>query len=302
MQALAELNHIPAMTNEAERLCFYRHALEAADKGAIVEFGAWLGASTAYMAAAMRDSGVPGKVHTFDKFLSKQGHIHKVREHFKKRGMDLSKAPIGDAFGQFKKNLGPLLEYVEPHKGEIADKRWKGGRIALIVNDAPKRIPVIAAMLANFRSGIETGTVMAWQDFCHFPSYEIPATLYRLRDHFEFVEAPYPGSTLVFRVTDLWEPEQATEAALALSEWTPEEIAEAYDYWIEGKVRPEKRDVFRCGQAMFLCDIGHVDEAVEVLKEIWARQDRAVVKKWRYLAKARLDFVKRYAALFKLTA
>jgi hypothetical protein len=40
---------------------------------------------------------------------------------------------------------------------------------------------------------------MAWQDFCHFPSYEIPACLYRLRDHLEFVEAVVPGTTLVFR-------------------------------------------------------------------------------------------------------
>jgi hypothetical protein len=144
--------------------------------------------------------------------------------------------------------------------------------------------------------------MMAWQDFCHFPSYEIPATLYRLREHFEFVEAPYPGSTLVFRVKSLWEPEEATADALALKRWTPAEIAEAYAYWTDGKVRPEKRDVFLCGQAMFLCDIGFVREAVAALQEVWRRQDKAVVRKWAYLRERRRDFVKRYAPLFAVAA
>lgn len=290
------------MTNEAERDCFYRLAREAAGKGAIIEFGAWLGASTAYIASAIRDAGVSDKVHTFDKFLSKQGHIHKVRDHFMKRGLDLSKAPVGDAFEQFKTNLGELMAYVEPHKGEIAGQTWGGGPIALIVNDAPKRIPVIASMLANFRSGIQPGTVMAWQDFCHFPSYEIPATLYRLRDHFEFMEAPYPGSTVVFRVKSLWEPEEATADALALKRWSRDEIAEAYDYWLDGIVRPEKADVFRCGQAMFLCDAGLEKDGADALQVVWERQDRAVVNKWRYLRERRPDFVARYAPLFQVTA
>lgn len=298
MQTPVGLNHIPAMTTDAERECYYRLAFDA--DGEVIEFGAWLGASTAYLAAAMRDAGTSRKVHTFDKFLSKQGHIHKVQEHYQKRGMDLSSAPIGDAFAAFKNYLGPLIEYVEPHKGEISDARWNGGPIGLIVNDAPKRVPVIAKMLANFRSGIVPGTVMAWQDFCHFPSYEIPATLYRLREHFEFVEAVYPGSTLVFRVKSLWSAKEASLEALALSTWTPEEIASAWDYWLDGKVRPEKREVFRCGAAMFLCDIGKPDEAVDLFRRIWAGQDKAVVNKWAYLRKRRPDFVTRYAPLFEV--
>ena len=57
---------------------------------------------------------------------------------------------------------------------------------------------------------------MAWQDFCHFPSYPIPACLYRLRQHIEFVEAVTPGSTLVFRVTSQWDADEVSPAALAL--------------------------------------------------------------------------------------
>lgn len=284
---------IPAMTTDAERECYYRLAEEA--DGAVIEFGAWLGASTAYLAAAMRDS-TGNKVHTYDKFLSKKGHIYKVKEHYEKRGIDLSEAPVGDAFEAFKNYLGPLFEYVEPHRGQIENARWGNEPIGLIVNDAPKRVPAISAMLTNFRGGIRPGTIMAWQDFCHFPSYEIPASLYRLRDRFEFTEAVYPGSTLVFRVKSVWEPEEVSQEALG--NWTPEEIGAAWDYWLE-RVPERKADTFRCGRAMFLCDIGQENLAVVVLAGIISRKDKAVLKKWRYLKEARPDFVARYAPLFK---
>jgi hypothetical protein len=288
---------IPAMTSDAERDCYYRLTKEAAGKGAIIEFGAWLGASTAYMAAAIRDSGADQKVHTFDKFLSKKGHIYKVKEHYEKRGMDLSKAPIGDAFDAFKEYLGPLAEYVEAHRGEIEKARWGDDSIALIVNDAPKRVPAISAMLTNFRGGIRPGTVMAWQDFCHFPSYEIPASLYRLREHFEFREAVYPGSTLVFNVESVWSPDEVSREAIG-GEWSPEEIAQAWDYWLE-RVDHRKADIFRCGRAMFLCDLGQPGLAIEALKDALKNEDRTALKKWRYLRECRPDFVTRYAPLFK---
>jgi hypothetical protein len=284
------------MTNEAERDCFYRLTREAAGKGAVLEFGAWLGASTAYMAAAIRDSGITEKMHTFDKFLSKQGHIYKVKEHYEKRGIDLSKAPIGDAFEAFKQYLGPLFEYVEPHRGEIEKAKWGDDAIALIVNDAPKRVPAISAMMTNFRKGIRTGTAMAWQDFCHFPSYEIPASLYRLRDHFKFREAVYPGSTLVFEVTKPWGADEVSREALS-NGWTPEEISRAWDYWLERVAKP-KADTFKCGRALFLCDLGHHELAVEALADAISRNDRPALKKWRYLRERRPDFLTRYRPLF----
>lgn len=288
---------IPAMTTDQERDCYYRLTSEAAGTGAVIEFGAWLGASTAYMAAAIRDSGAAQKVHTYDKFLSKKGHIYKVKEHYQKRGIDLSKAPVGDAFEAFKNYLGPLFQYVESHRGEIEDARWGDEPIALIVNDAPKRIPAISAMLTNFRGGIRPGSVMAWQDFCHFPSYEIPACIYRLRDHFEFREAVYPGSTLVFEVKSIWEPQEVSREALALQTWRPEEIGQAWDYWLK-LVDERKADTFRCGRAMFLCDIGHPELAVEALAEALSRGDRPAIRKWEYLRNARPDFLSRYAPLF----
>lgn len=283
------------MTTDAERALYYRLAKEAPE-GAIVEFGAWLGASTAYIAAGVRDSGSDRKVQVYDKFQSKPGHAQKVKAFYGAKG---SKIPIGPSLEQFRANLGQLLDYVDVHKGQIEDIRWTGGPIALLVTDAPKRVPQISPVLTALRDALQPGSIMAWQDFCHFPSYEIPACLYRLRDHIEFVEAVVPGTTLAFKIVSPWDATEVSLAALSLSRWTPEEVAEAWDYWAEF-VPVEKAPLFQCGSAMFLCDIGHPDEALERLRPVSG--DEAVAKKWTYLRVNRPDFVVRYRPLFDLMA
>jgi hypothetical protein len=302
MQALngvTGLPPIPAMTSDAERECYYRLAQECAQLGCVVELGAWLGASTAYIAAGYRDGGGQGKVQVYDKFLSKPGHLAKVNAFYAKQGIE-GAMPIGDAMARFTANLGPLATLVEAHRCQIENVHWGSAPIALMVTDAPKRVPAISRVLTNFRGGLVTGTIMAWQDFCHFPSYEIPACLYRLADRMEFVEAVVPGTTLVFRITSQWEPGDVGLDRLGLTKWTPTEIAAAWDYWLDGKVPAEKADLFRCGQAMFLCDTGFVGAAVEVLSDVMAHEPADVIAKWQYLATVRPDFVDRYAPLFGL--
>jgi predicted O-methyltransferase YrrM len=301
VQSLAErsvtgLPPIAAMTTDAERECYYRLAKEAAGEGTIVELGAWMGASTAYIAAGIRDSGVEAKAHVYDKFESKPGHIGKVKAFYDKHGID--RIPVGPCLQTFKDNLGPLLEYVEPHPGQIEQMRWGKEPISLLVTDAPKRVPAISAVLTTLRNALQPGALMAWQDFCHFPSYEIPACLYRLRDHLEFVEAVVPGTTLVFRVKSQWNLAEVTQSALALSRWTPEEINEAWGYW-QSFVPREKQALFECGACMFLCDTGNADFAVPALALIHAEFAEAILPKWRYLKEARPDFRARYAPLFK---
>lgn len=288
LDPVTQLPPIPAMTSQAERDCYYRLAKEA--DGAVIEFGAWMGASTAYIAAAMRDSG-KGKAHTYDKFQVKKSHVKKVREFHAKRGEN--KPALQDASVALRENLGPLLDHVEVHHGKIEQAKWESEPIGFIMFDAPKRVPAISAALTNFRKGIRKGTMLAWQDFCHFPSYEIPASLYRLRDHIEFTEAVVPGSTMVFRVTKPWG--EVTRASL--EGWTPDEVALAWRYW-DDFVPDEKFNLFMCGQAMFLSDLGYHKEAVAALKAVLAAGDAEVLKKWRYLRGARPDFVVRYRLLF----
>lgn len=292
------LPRIPAMTSDAERECYYRLAKEGAGKGSIVELGAWMGASTAYIAAGIRDSGVKAKAHVYDKFQSKPGHIRKVKEFYVKRG--IGKAPIGPSLMAFRENLGRLIEYAEPHRGLIENLKWGGEPISVLITDAPKRVPQISAVLTTFRKALQPGSIMAWQDFCHFPSYEIPACLYRIRDHIEFVEAVVPGTTLVFRVKSQWRADEVSLDALALDKWTPDEIDDAWVYWTTcNQVPAEKGALFRCGRAMFLCDTKNALAAVAALADAYHDDAAAIVKKWRYLREARPDFVARYYPLFE---
>jgi hypothetical protein len=287
---------IAAMTTDTERECYYRLTKEAAGKGAIVELGAWMGASTAYIAAGIRDSGVQTKAHVYDHFKSKPGHIAKVQAFYDKEGID--KVPTGPCLETFKDNLGPLNAFIEPHPGEIEVMIWTGGPIALLVTDAPKRVPAISAVMTALRNPLQPGSLMAWQDFCHFPSYEIPACLYRLRNHLEFVEAVVPGTTLVFRVKSQWNLAEVTKSALALSRWTPLEVARAWSYWLDF-VPPEKEALFRCGAAMFMRDIGEPSGAVELLAHTYEDFAEEILPKWRYLKAQRPDFLIRYKPLFE---
>ena len=299
MQALAErsvtgLPPIPAMTTDAERECYYRLTKEAAPKGAIVELGAWLGASTAYIAAGMRDS-TRGKVHVYDCFVSKPGHIGKVQAFYDKENID--KAPVGPSLEAFKDNLGPLNEFVEPHQGQIEQMQWGDEPISLLITDAPKRVKPISIVLTKLRQALKPGALMAWQDFCHFPSYEIPACLFRLAEHIDFVEAIVPGTTLVFRVRSQWSGMDVSLASLDLATWTAEEIAQAWAYW-RPYVAPEKRALFACGEAMFLCDVDRPNLAVAKLAAVFEDDAEAILPKWRYLKANRPDFLTRYAPLF----
>lgn len=284
------------MTSDAERECYYRLAKEAAAQGTIVELGAWMGASSAYIAAGIRDSGVQTKAHVYDKFQSKPGHIRKVKEFYDKR--NINKAPVGPCLETFKANLGGLMKFVEPRPGQIEQTikaPWADNSISLLVTDAPKRVPAISPVLTALKDAMQVGSIMAWQDFCHFPSYEIPACLYRIRHHLEFVEAVVPGTTLVFRVKSQWSADEVSPDSLGLDKWTPAEITRAWDYWLDF-VPDEKAALFMCGEAMFLCDIGESARAVERLEEPSQRPE--LIKKWRYLNEQRPDFRERYRPLF----
>jgi len=280
------VNQIPAMTTVEERRCYYRLTREAASTGAVVELGAWLGAATAYIAAGMRDSGVKTKAHTFDRF------VWKPSSHDKKAGGPLGLPPIK----AFRRHLGPLMEHVDVHAGELRDLAWTSGPVSLLICDAPKRIREISLVLRAFADSIRIGTVLAWQDFAYFPSYDIPAAMMRLSDHVELVDAVHPGTTAVFRVVRPWSADQVSDAALSIRRWTPDEVESAWDAW--GDLLPvAMRPRFACGAAMFLCDLGATGRAQKRLKAIIADYGDDVVPKWRYLIEERSGLMQRYAPL-----
>lgn len=279
---------IPAMTTDAERRCYYRLTRQQAAQGAIVELGAWLGASTAYIAAGLRDAGAPHRAQVYDRF------VWNPKQHDKKAG-----GRVESQLEAFNANLGPLLEHVDAHAVELKRLEWTGGDVALLVCDAPKRIPQIAMTLQAFGPSLKPGALMAWQDFAYFPSYDIPAAMIRLGHRVEFVEAVYPGTTAVFRVRAQWSARDVTESALAINRWAPDEVEAAWDAWAARLPEP-MRPRFACGAAMFLCDLGAVDRAQKRLKAIIAAHPDEVLPKWRYLVEERSGLMDRYRPLVEV--
>jgi hypothetical protein len=200
-------------------------------------------------------------------------------------------------FGTFKANLGPLIDLCEIHRGEISHLIWRGGPIALLVMDAPKRRREISRVLSTFGPYIQPGAKMAWQDFAHFPSYEIVACLHRLSGYIEFDEGIAPGTTAVFTVRKPWPTSAVSEAALAQSTWTYDEILNVWENYAR-KLPEAMRARFRCGAALFMCDMGWPQEGRAVLRRLIADSAAEVLPKWRYLAEHRSNLASRYAPLF----
>lgn len=294
---------IPAMTTEAERLAYWRLAREQAQKGAVIELGAWLGASTVYIAAGVRDSGAREKVHVYDRFVWDPSHERKVIAWHKDHPSDGYRAgPMPNRatmLDTFKQNLGALLPFVEVNQAEIKSLKWRRGPVALLVCDAPKRVKEISSVLGELAPALVPGSRMAWQDFAHFPSYEIVACLTRLLDrgYVKFDEGVSPGTTAIFTVVKPWNPATVSESALALQTWNAGEVKAAWEAWVPRLPDP-MRPRFRCGAAMFLCDIGAAGEGKKLLAGVLKQWPAEVLPKWRYLAEHRQNLAARYTPLF----
>jgi len=279
---------IPAMTTEAERFVSYHLAKNAAGKGAICEIGTWLGAATAYIAAGIRDSGVIQKVHAYDRFKWMPNHDAKA-------GGPLERPMIE----QFKLNLGPLLEYVQIHAGELTNQPWTGGPIAFLAADGPKKTKDISFTLKSFVVMPEGH--MAWQDFGYFPSYDLPAAFARLEasGHVEMVDFVYPGTTAVFKVLKPWDEKDVSINALATKSWQPADILRVWDGW-QQRIPESARPRFMCGAALFLFDNGAQKQAQDLFGDLVGKHRADIVPKWKYLRRAKSSFSVQYAPLYQV--
>jgi hypothetical protein len=279
---------IPAMTTEAERFVSYQLARNAAGHGEICEIGTWLGAATVYIAAGIRDSGFSQKLHAYDRFKWMPNHDAKA-------GGPLARPMIE----QFKMNLGPLLDLVEIHAGELINLPWTGGPIAFLAADGPKRTREISFTLTSFP--VMPGGHMAWQDFGYFPSYDLPAAFAKLEatGKVELVDFVYPGTTAVFKVLEPWEESEVSTNALATKPWLPADILSVWKGW-EARIPEAARPRFMCGAALFLFDQGAKKQAQELFADLVSKHRSEIVPKWKYLRRAKSSFSVQYAPLYQV--
>jgi hypothetical protein len=276
------------MTTPQERRAYYDLALELAAKGEIVELGTWLGASTVFLAAGVRDSSAGARVHSYDRFVWQAIHEYKA-------GVPLTRSMID----QVRVNLGPLYSRVKLHAGEILAQRWSG-EIGLLVADGPKRVHEIVPTLKEFGRHVVAGGCMAWQDFAYFPAYDIPACLDRLEQagRIEFVDSVFPGTTAIFRVVKPLTAADVDPGQFALKRWTPDEIVATWERWRD-RLAEGMRPRWMCGAAMFLCDRGATDRGVRLFRSLLAEHRPAIAPKWEYLKEKRPTMAAKYSALVR---
>lgn len=289
-----DIPEITTMTTPAERRLYYHIASNHSGLGEVVEIGPWLGGSTVHIAAGLRAANTGATLHVFDKFAWVVGANWAA-----KRGADLNR---GDCFqSEFLDNLGPFRDNVRSVKSSILDMEWDagnggGGEVELLFLDAPKRVRDISKVLRLFAGHVIPGkTIMLWQDFLHFPSFEIPACLARLREYMEPVYVASPGTTVAFRVVRRWGDDEVSMDALSLRRWNSEEVEREWKEW--NRIVPEEAYSFRFGQVMFLHDIQAVDSALQKLRQFYAEDPALTASSWKKFRATSL--LTRYAPLFE---
>lgn len=272
---------VPAMTSLDERYAYYDIARVAAQKGEIVELGTWLGAATIFIAAGVRDSTCDRKVYAYDHFKWRNAHKSKSTN------FPPEKEKMIDAF---KRNLGPLIDYVKPYPGEILEQAWPGKPIGAIFMDAPKTHRELMTVLRRFGVHVVEDGYISIQDFAFFPSYELVATMDWLenKDLVSFFQA-VPWTTVIFKVR---KPLTKKALTFKIDAWPTDRIEEAWARW--SPRIPDPR--FPIGACFFLYDRGEKERAVELFRPL---ADIPKVKsKLEYFREVRPTMVQRYKGIF----
>ena len=178
--ALPELPEIPGMISASDRRYMYwLTSRYYTGIGAVVEVGTWLGRSTIHLAAGLRDAGFDDALHCYDRYEWTKSFTHMTNLPLRK----------GRSFQPyFEQNVRPIYPNVRVTASTMQSMTWSGDPIEILFLDAPKRLPDISAVLATFGGSLIPGvSIIVLQDYCRFPSFELPTVLDCLGDRLQFV-------------------------------------------------------------------------------------------------------------------
>jgi hypothetical protein len=200
LKPLPAWQRVPTMMNPIELSFLYRSAREATGQGQLVDLGAWLGGSTAALAAGLaanREAKRAGRrVHSFDMFQFReyyQRHAHKAPA--------LAAMKPGDSLlPLFERHVRPWRDLIEVHPGDLLAFHWDQGPIEVLHVDIMKT-PALAAHVARefFTQLIPGRSVVIHQDFAHYYTGWLHVLMYRLREAFEPVQHLRGTASYVFR-------------------------------------------------------------------------------------------------------
>lgn len=168
-------------------------------EGAVVELGAFCGASTCCLAAGLRDNprAVGRRVDSYDSFIAGEPYlVDFIRTQFHET------FEIGQSFaGIFRRATAEFAGLIEMHPGDLLEQSWPAGTpIEILFVDVAKTLALSGKVLTEFFPHLVPGkSIVIHQDFYHPTAFYLPVVMDFLRDHFSIVEEGRDWS-VVFRL------------------------------------------------------------------------------------------------------
>jgi hypothetical protein len=233
-------------------------------RGAIVDLGCFLGATTISLAEglALNPKAKQKQIHAYDLFRWGEG----FELWAKGKGIEGQFKVGGSFLPEFLRRTAPWRDYIVVHEGDLTQSQWDKESIEFVLIDAMKTAETASAILRAFFPHLLPGiSYVAHQDFAHCYTPWIHLIAFRLRDYFSpAADVPASGTT-VFRCEKELSP-SSVDMNVAFSASAAEEIEAAFDYSLS-LVPDEKKGNIIAAKAMAYRERGELARARQILAE-----------------------------------
>jgi hypothetical protein len=254
----------PTMLSYEERELLYVLARDyARGDGAIIDAGCFLGGSTIALAAGRAENrrarrGRP--IETYDLFELDGSYKHSYPGLVADIGVGESMLP------RFEEVLGPLLEHVAVHAGDICRDPWDGGPVEVLFIDICKSWEINDHVVGEYFPALIPGrSVVIQQDLIHEWLPYLTITMGLFADAFELVDA-VPWCSAVYLSTRAI---GAEEIPRRLNDLSAERKLELFDRGA-APFTGEYRGVIEVSRAVLLLNVGRPAEAAAHLEALRA--------------------------------
>src|SRR5271169_2266727 len=193
-------------------------------EGAVVELGAFCGASTSCLAAGLRDNprATVRHIHSYDRFIANEPYlVDFIRTQFGEA------IEIGQSFAPiFRRSTAEFGDFIEVHAGDLLDQTWPSDEpIEILFVDVAKTLALSGKVLTEFFAHLIPGkSIVIHQDFYHPTAFYLPVVMDFLRDHFTIIEAGRDWS-VVFRLESAIPQEKLQIASLYKFSFVQQQVA-----------------------------------------------------------------------------
>ena len=164
-------------------------------EGAVVELGAFCGASTRCLAAGLRDNprAAGNRLHSYDCFIANEQYlVDFIWTQFDEA------VEMGQSFAaSFRRVTAEFVDLIEVHTGDLLEESWPSEKpIEILFVDVAKTLALSGIVLNEIVPHlIPEKSIVIHQDFYHPTAFYLPVVMDFLMDHFSIIEAGRDWST-----------------------------------------------------------------------------------------------------------